>query len=45
LCWRRRLLAPGSAIWYRRDWPAWNFRNNRSDDGVSLQWEAGGDVA
>jgi glycosidase len=37
--WKRDLLAPGSAIWYRRDARAWHARYNRSDDGVSLQEE------
>lgn len=37
--WRRNLLAPGSAIWYRSDPRAWKDRYNRSDDGVSLQEE------
>ncbi|HEX5460339.1 MAG TPA: alpha-amylase family glycosyl hydrolase [Steroidobacteraceae bacterium] len=37
--WRRDLLAPGSAIWYRRDRRAWDVRYNRSDDGVSLEEE------
>jgi len=37
--WRRNLLAPGSAIWYRSDARAWHVRYNRSGDGVSLQEE------
>jgi len=37
--WRRDLLAPGSAIWYRSDPRAWHARYNRSGDGVSLQEE------
>lgn len=37
--WNRDLLAPGSAVWYRRDRRAWSVRYNRSADGVSLQEE------
>lgn len=37
--WKRDLLAPGSAIWYRSDRRAWAVRYNRSGDGVSLEEE------
>lgn len=37
--WKRDLLAPGSAIWYRNDRRAWDARYNRTGDGVSLQEE------
>lgn len=38
--WRRDLMAPGSAIWYRGPHPWWTNRYNRSDDGVSVEEES-----